>query len=139
MMRYVFVTGSRYADLRVGHLLWEHLWEVEKPKHQHTIVHGDCQGVDRMAARIAGVLGWVGNLPIPAQWYDFGPRAGPIRNGTLVAIADHLRSENYDVTWLAFPMGASTGTRGCIELASDAGFEVSVHELPNYPKMREPT
>lgn len=51
-----------------------------------------------------------------ANWDLHGRAAGPIRNTTMVGSGAHL--------CLAFPLGASRGTRGCMRLAERAGIRV---------------
>lgn len=100
-----------------------------------TLVHGDCPtGVDALV-----VADWycVPHRTLeahPANWSapcDSGcyrrptegrcPAAGPRRNREMV-------EAGADVC-LAFPMGASRGTRGCIALAQAAGIPTTVVEL----------
>lgn len=57
----------------------------------------------------------------PADWKAHGRAAGPLRNREMVAAGADV--------CLAFPMGASRGTRGCIALAQAAGIPTTVVEL----------
>jgi hypothetical protein len=57
--------------------------------------------------------------PHPADWAQHGKAAGMIRNREMVALGA-------DVV-LAFPLGRSPGTRGCIRTAEEAGLTVKVH------------
>lgn len=94
---------------------------------QMVLVHGGARGADTVADRIW--RGWlnVGGLIEPEvhevtdeDWGRHGRAAGPRRNAAMVALGADL--------CLAFPLGPSPGTRGCIDLARAAGIPVIVHE-----------
>lgn len=84
-----------------------------------TLVHGDARGADRIAADIGRT--WRLQLePHPADWDRYGRAAGHRRNAEMVTLgADVL---------LAFPIGRSPGTRGCVALAEKAGIPIHVYE-----------
>lgn len=83
-----------------------------------TVVHGACStGADVFASQ------WARDVLLreerwPADWERFGRAAGPRRNAAMVAAGADLV--------LAFPLGRSYGTRGCMRLAAAAGIEVRV-------------
>lgn len=80
-----------------------------------TLVHGGARGADTLAAAIWSQSG----LPVeahPADWNSFGGDAGTLRNERMVQLGADL--------CLAFPLGQSTGTRGCMDLAEKAGIPV---------------
>lgn len=110
-MKRILVTGSRD---------WTDHSAVIEALQKHgpgTLVHGDCRGLDRSAARIAQELGW----PVeawPANWIDEGPAAGPKRNQRMV-------NAGADVC-LAFPLAYSKGTWDCVRRAEAAGIPVFV-------------
>lgn len=79
------------------------------------LVHGAARGADQLAASIGKSMGFVLD-PHPAQWSVHGKAAGPIRNKEMVDLGADLM--------LAFPRGASRGTRGCMQLAAEAGIEI---------------
>lgn len=120
----ILVTGSRdWADEKairdaiMGALV--RAGRVDPPPDRVVLVHGACRGADILAERVAAA--W--QIPTeahPADWDRHGRQAGPIRNRQMVELGA-------DVV-LAFPLGASPGTRGCIELAEAAGIPVVVHE-----------
>lgn len=86
-----------------------------------TVVHGGCpRGADAAASGWA-VSAWARRFDTglevwPADWEQHGKAAGPRRNTAMVAAGADLV--------LAFPLGASVGTRGCMRLAAAAGIEV---------------
>lgn len=83
------------------------------------IVHGAARGGDRMADQVAAELGWARD-PVPCtreEWARYGRSAGHRRNGRMI----HRRTY---VGCVAFPLGLSAGTRGCMVLAQDAGIRV---------------
>lgn len=145
----ILVTGSRNADRfqRVFN-------ELTATAHQHgfqglVIVHGACPtGVDHIAAywcdsaRRLGVIeerhpanwdscGWdcpprphrrwkqAGDRHHPGMLDDYCPGAGPRRNKAMVDSGADL--------CLAFPLGRSSGTRGCMRLAAAVGIPVKEH------------
>ena len=122
MMR-LLITGSRdwsRADL-IHAALDAALSElVTGPADIVTLVHGACPtGADAIAAAYWSQLG----LPVeahPADWIRHGRAAGPVRNAMMVNAGADL--------CLAFPKGASRGTRGCLRLAQQAGIPVRVLE-----------
>ena len=83
------------------------------------IVHGAARGGDRMADEIAQELGWARDpMPCTAKdWDRYGRSAGHRRNARMI----HYRA--YDGC-VAFPLGLSAGTRGCMVAAADADIPV---------------
>ena len=76
------------------------------------LVHGGARGADMLAAHIGKSMG----LEIeahPARWDVYGKAAGPVRNKEMVELGADLV--------LAFPVGESRGTRGCMRLARERG------------------
>lgn len=80
-----------------------------------TLVVGKCRGADQIGEEIARRLGWEID-PFPANWSQHGAAAGPLRNQEMV-------DSGADVC-VAFPLGASRGTRDCIARARAAGIPV---------------
>jgi hypothetical protein len=113
----ILVTGSRdWAD-RLA--VRSALYDLFEEHGTILVVHGDCPtGADLFASE------WVGDnwqLGVreekhPADWRRHGRAAGPIRNRKMVAAGADL--------CLAFPLGASPGTRGCMAAARAAGIPV---------------
>ena len=95
------------------------------------LIHGACRGTDEIAAEEMKGVYARGELPgelvldpHPAEWTRFGRRAGPIRNGEMVALKPDV--------CLAFPMrgsGGKGGTWDCIHQAADAGIPVRIYSL----------
>lgn len=80
------------------------------------IVHGDCPtGADKMAKEFCLIMD-IEQEPHPADWDTYGHAAGPIRNAKMVALGADV--------CVAYPLGNSRGTRGCMALADAAGIEV---------------
>lgn len=88
------------------------------------LIHGDCEGADRLAAVIAErEFGWR-VIPYKAKWEEYGRSAGPIRNKKMVASKPDLV--------LAFPT-CDAGTKGsgtwdAIKHARNAGIPVEIHQ-----------
>lgn len=87
------------------------------------VVHGECRTGADLFAKVWALKNYQNGVREdrhPAQWAMFGQKAGPIRNRAMVDLgADRV---------LAFPQGASPGTRGTIKLAREAGLDVRVFE-----------
>ncbi|GAB3251678.1 SLOG family protein [Kineosporia babensis] len=108
----ILVTGSRYwSDEDAVHRAL-----VTYSRRGDVIVHGACPtGADAIADWWA-----IGNgrdvERHPALWRVHGKAAGPMRNRQMVELGADLV--------LAFPLGPSTGTRGCMAVAEAAGLRV---------------
>ena len=115
-MTRVMVTGGRdWADetsirLALGAL------QIAPPV---TLIHGDCLGADRIAARVALTLGWSVRA-YPADWKRFPDDAALRRNRQMVDT-----KPDYVV---AFPTRRSRGTWHAVGLARDLGLRVIVVE-----------
>lgn len=85
-----------------------------------TVVHGGARGADSIADEVARELGLEVEV-FPADWEQYGKRAGHIRNQQMVdAGADYC---------LAFPLPGSRGTYDMMERAERAGIFVSVFSV----------
>lgn len=109
----VLITGSRH-----GHPLVERWLTAWVERHgEPWFVLGDATGVDAQAMELCEVRGWSYDR-VTAVWALYGNRAGPERNGRMVALC-----EPGDVC-LAFPAADSRGTRDCVRKARAAGLVV---------------
>jgi hypothetical protein len=86
-----------------------------------TLIHGMARGADKIADAVWQSIGR--NVPgglnlerCPADWEKNGRAAGYIRNAEMVRSGADI--------CLAFPLGASPGTRNCMRLAAEAGIRV---------------
>lgn len=113
----VLVTGSR--DWPKPAVVWAALDEqLLQHGKQMLLVVGDCPtGADRYAYDWAWERGVVADVYL-ADWAAYGRGAGPRRNAAMVATRPSVV--------LAFPLGESRGTRGCMRLAEKAGIPVRV-------------
>lgn len=124
--RRVLVTGSRdWTDTGAVREALNLAWrDAGQPI---VVVHGACPtGADHIAD------GWAvehecAGITVERHRADWtlGPRGGPVRNLRMVNLG----------AWrvLAFPLGASPGSRGCVRLAQAAGLDVRVHEGATTP------
>lgn len=117
-MTRILVTGSRdWTDKPLLRKTLQTAW-TELGSNPHAIVvHGGARGADALAGEVARAL----ELAVethPADWKRFGKKAGPIRNSHMVSLGAEL--------CLAFPLGQSPGTWGCIKLAEQAGIPVRI-------------
>ena len=117
----ILVTGSRnWTDeypirTRLEQIMGGVPWDAKEP----TIMHGDCRGADKIAARIALELGYTVEA-YPADW-TLGRKAGPIRNTQMVGLLD----PSTDLV-LAFQLDGSRGTQHTITAARKRGVRVEV-------------
>lgn len=114
----ILVTGSRDWPRNRAIEVRDAIEAVARGHHPVTIVHGAARGADAWADLTAERLGYRVERH-PADWRRHGRAAGMIRNRDMVA----LRA---DVV-VAFPLGCSPGTRGCIRAAQNAGIPVLIH------------
>jgi hypothetical protein len=128
-MKVVIVTGSRaWSDSDAVYRALDR----EKPD---LVVEGGASGADRIA------FSWAQQheipcLRFPARWNVHGKSAGPHRNQAMVlAVVTMVRLAEtpWEVLVLAFPMGASKGTRDCMKKARKAGLVVVDEALPREP------
>jgi hypothetical protein len=96
---------------------------------------GDCPtGVDAFALDLAKRWGWA-YQKFQAYWRRFGLRAGPERNGRMVAVFRKMITVSPgEARVLAFPLGYSPGTRNCISQAAAAGLSVRTIDLTAPPR-----
>ena len=117
-MTTILVTGSRkysgdlapYCDL-LGQLAYQLFGDVPI-----TMIHGGANGADDIAGQEGTKRGWT-VVSHPADWDTYRKRAGPIRNGTLVAQCPHLA--------LAVLAANSIGTPGCLKKLAKSTSNVS--------------
>ena len=107
----VAVIGSRHAPASVSRRILEEL-----PFNVSEIVSGGAEGVDRLAERVADILG----IPVRVfqpDYQRYGRRAPLVRNEQIVEYADQV---------LAFWDGESRGTQSMIECAKDENIPCTV-------------
>lgn len=113
----ILVTGSRNYGNRID--VWAALDQQLAEHRAFTLVVGDCPtGADKHA-RDWAARWWIPVEVHRADWKTHGRAAGPLRNHAMVASGADL--------CLAFPLGRSPGTRGCMRLAAAAGIPVKEH------------
>lgn len=118
-MRVALVTGSR--DWTSQDALWDALGDFDPG----LVIHGGATGADTMAGE------WAEWRPHPkmvtvyrADWAKHGKAAGPIRNRVMLEWLSTLRLEKHETRVIAAPLGDSRGTRGCMKMAREMGFDV---------------
>lgn len=91
---------------------------VDAPPADVIYRHGAARGFDTLSARIAKEgFGWELD-PCPADWDQYGKKAGPIRNAEMIA-----KLPKPDVCF-GFPLVGSKGTYDCMAKAKAAGIRV---------------
>lgn len=123
----VLVTGSRDLTRQEDRaLVFSALTECAiSVNWRMTVIHGLCPtGADRWADEFADEWAAFGVRVerYRAKWETYGKAAGQIRNQEMVDTKPDFV--------LAFPLGISNGTRGCMEKAHEAG--IPVYEF--YPR-----
>lgn len=117
----ILVTGSRDWDdegtirLALAQITMLH-------GHEHVVVHGGARGADTIAGAVADA--WTGGMTTethPADWNQYGKRAGFVRNAEMV-------NAGADVC-LAFIRNNSRGATMCAQLAEKAGIPVRYYRL----------
>lgn len=127
----ILVTGNRHwDDVETIAAAISHALHAYAPTGPAVLVHGGAPGADTIADEVWDNLIQHGMdlLPVevhPADWRSHGRKAGPIRNAEMV--------RRGAVVCLAFPVGNSPGTRGCMAMARAAGIPVIDHD----PALRE--
>lgn len=115
----VIVTGSR--NLVEELFVHSKLDEIEREFEEiGSLVEGGCPtGADRFARSWLGMP--VARCTFAADWNTYGKSAGPRRNREMLELFP-------DALVLAFPSGASPGTRNCIKQALALGHTVRIFE-----------
>lgn len=117
----ILITGSREwtdRDLIREAIIFAAQTAGAHPQ-ETTIVHGGARGADTIAKEIGKQFGCQveGHA---ADWATYRKAAGHRRNAEMVALgADAC---------LAFPIGKSPGTRGCVALCEKAGIPITIYE-----------
>lgn len=88
------------------------------------VVSGRAAGVDTLGEEWAKKNNLV-VIPFPADWDQYGKRAGPIRNGDMALCADML---------VAFPARGSAGTQDMIRQMMALRKSVLVLPVPDAPE-----
>ncbi len=123
----ILVTGAREVSARdrayVENVIYLAALSALNAGRQVVIVQGRCPagGVDRVAEEIAEAGGGLVSEPHPADWDHLGRRAGPVRNGEMVAAGADI--------CLAFPAPRSTGTWDCLTKAGKAGIHTRIFPI----------
>lgn len=109
----VLVTGSRDWTDKASIALELDWYTMGYGADDLVLVHGDCPtGADSIARHHAAVHGWAVERH-PADWAQYGRRAGFVRNAEMVAAGAHV--------CLAFIRNNSKGASMCADLAERAG------------------
>lgn len=116
----ILVTGSReWRDAQL--IRWALVKVLAKWRcrpDQMVVVQGMAEGADRIARSVAMELGmrYEDHPVTPADWRQYGRGAGHRRNAVMVAAGAR--------GCVAFPLGESRGTRGCMRMCEAAGIKV---------------
>lgn len=128
MIPRLLVTGTRRAltgdeKLHIRTVVLAAIRARSPNREAVTVVHGGCPtGVDSYVDTLIGQLpGHVTTDVFTADWDTHGRRAGPIRNGQMVARGAYV--------CLGFPSPHSRGTWDCVKQAATAGIVCHIYPL----------
>ena len=113
MFKVIVAGGREFNDYQ---LLKNKLDQLLQNKNNVEIVCGKARGADTLGETYAKEMGY-SVKEFPAQWNEFGKRAGYIRNEEMAKYADAC---------VAFWDGESKGTKHMIDLANKHKIEVRV-------------
>lgn len=117
----VLVTGDRNWD--APEVIRDVLCTYAERGEKITLIHGKCPtGADEQAGKIASGLDFE-VVECPAEWDRYGLPAGPIRNREMVEMLE----EGDAVEAFHDNLSKSLGTKGCVRLAHNRGFDVTLH------------
>jgi len=120
-VRIIVCGGRRFNDKE---LIREVLSEYVAS--ETTIIHGAAKGADHLAGEVAVELG-MEVIAVPADWSQFGNRAGPMRNRKM---ASEFAPD------LVIGMPGNVGTKDMIQVARVNGIPVRL--VPNRPIIAAP-
>jgi hypothetical protein len=99
----------------------EQIWEEFEWKHRITeIVSGKAKGIDNLGEQLGDKLG-IHVEPFPANWDEYGNRAGPLRNSDM---ADYG-----DIAIVIMKAGWSSGSRNMIQQMDKRKKPVLIYEV----------
>lgn len=113
----ILITGSRnYSDKNKIRTVFRNVMK-KFDNDEYVLISGNARGADKLCEEVAGELGWMIER-FPADWNQYGKRAGGIRNQQMVDTGADL--------CLAFPLGDSIGTWDCVRRAKKSGILTKV-------------
>ena len=121
-MRSLYAGSRDFTDYHlILHTMREQLHRCWTTGENLTIIHGAAQGADLLAAQAAAALGLEAE-PHPAQWQEYGRKAGPIRNREMLESGiDNAHA------FISKPLEESKGTQHMVKIARKAGVPVTIH------------
>ena len=102
------IFGSRNLETHVGKI---RTLELLLPHIITQVISGMAKGIDTCAIRFADSYG-IPLIPMPANWNEFGKKAGLLRNIEMCKIADQA---------ICIWDGKSTGTKHMLNLVQEKG------------------
>lgn len=115
----LLVTGSRDGHPQVE----EWLSHTHAQTSITLLIVGCADGVDKQARDWADANG-VDKKVFYADWEKYGRRAGPLRNGQMVAHYVRIAQLAVPVWAAAFPRSGSVGTYDCCRQLRAAGYQI---------------
>ena len=119
----ILVTGSRTLTQEHAPLVYQALNNLAGDKLPVLIIHGNANGADAIADAWAVECMYALPVRVPADWNNYGARAGTSRNEMMLELKpDHV---------LAFPVQGlpNKGTNHMIAIAHKAEVPVTVVEV----------
>jgi hypothetical protein len=115
--KYIGITGDRnYNNSDVITNTFVYIQSI-LPNDKYNVIHGDCEGADKMAGKIASTYGYSVTSK-PADWKKFGDAAGPIRNKEMLSLLpsvilifhDNLKQSKGTANYLKLALSMITET-----------------------------
>jgi len=122
----IIFTGSRdWLDKEKVEKVLE-AWS--KTSSELIVIHGDARGLDALAEISAKEQG-ITTIPMPAQWKEYGKKAGTTRNKDMLELLLCLKRCGYNIFVEAFPLEHSIGTKHMIGIAKEANVPLREHKV----------
>lgn len=117
----ILITGAReYTNKK---LIRETLSQYKKKNTNVLLIHGNCSGVDKLAAEVGKELGFQIESH-PANWNKYGNAAGPIRNKEM--IESLVKHDNKLMFAFHDDIEKSRGTKNCVSQAKKFGINAKI-------------
>lgn len=124
MIKLIIAGGRDFTDYELlKHEVKKFIIEEIKTKKDLNIISGTARGADKLGERFANEYNFTVIL-FPANWGDFGKRAGRLRNEQMAKFAQNQYC-------IVFWDGESRGTKHMIEMAESYNLKLRIVKYGN--------